>query len=72
MPNNAIALFEGEPNLSLPERAVYIAVGLGLAAAGAKPRPNLVLNLIALAGGAAIAWAGYVGRCPAKAALSER
>ena len=54
MPNTSVALFEGEQNLSLPERAVYIATGLGLAAAGAKPRPNPLLNVLALAGGAFI------------------
>jgi hypothetical protein len=70
MPNTSVALFEGEQNLSLPERAVYIATGLGLAAAGAKPRPNPLLNVLALAGGAFIVWAGYIGRCPVKAALT--
>jgi hypothetical protein len=66
----SLALFEGEQNLSFPERAMYIAAGLGLAAAGAKPRPNPLLNVLALAGGAYIAWAGYAGRCPVKAALT--
>jgi hypothetical protein len=72
--NNAatsLSLFEGERNLSFGERAAYMAAGLGIAAAGAKPRPNLLLNVLALAGGAMLAWAGYVGRCPVKAALID-
>ena len=51
------------------ERTIYIVAGLGLAAAGAKPRPNPLLNVIALAGGSYLAWRGYVGTCPVKAAL---
>jgi hypothetical protein len=62
---------QGPPNLSTTERALYIVAGLGLAAAGAKPRPNPLLNLLALAGGAFIAWRGYVGQCPVKAALTD-
>ena len=60
-----------EQNLSFGERAAYIAVGLGLAAAGAKPRPNPLLNVIALGLGGYIAWRGYVGQCPIKAALVD-
>ena len=51
--NNAatsLSLFEGERNLSFGERAAYMAAGLGIAAAGAKPRPNLLLKVLALAG----------------------
>jgi hypothetical protein len=70
MADTSLAPFEGEQNLSFPERAMYIAAGLGLAAAGAKPRPNLLLNVLAIAGGASLAWAGYSGRCPVKAALT--
>ncbi|QFU18166.1 DUF2892 domain-containing protein [Microvirga thermotolerans] len=51
------------------ERAAYIVAGLGLAAAGAKPRPNPLLNVAALLGGSYLAWRGYVGNCPVKAAL---
>ncbi len=73
---NAIAhslnsALSGPANLSTTERALYIVAGLGLAAAGAKPRPNPLLNLLALAGGAYVAWSGYVGRCPVKAALID-
>lgn len=58
-----------EGKLTTWERAAYIAAGLGLAAAGAKPRPNPLLNVIALAGGSYLAWRGYEGTCPVKAAL---
>jgi hypothetical protein len=60
-----------ERNLSWSERAIYIAVGLGLTAAGAKPRPNPLLNVLALAGGSYLAWRGYVGQCPLKAMLVD-
>jgi|GEM_PF-3462262 threonine/homoserine/homoserine lactone efflux protein len=64
-------IFDGPRNLSNTERAIYMAMGLGIAAAGAKPRPNPLLNIVALAGGAYLAWTGYNGHCPAKAALSD-
>jgi threonine/homoserine/homoserine lactone efflux protein len=64
-------LFDGRPNLSMGERAIYIALGLGIAAAGAKPRPNPLLNVLTLAGGSYLAWTGYQGRCPVKAALVD-
>jgi hypothetical protein len=64
-------IFDGPQNLSNTERAIYMAIGLGIAAAGAKPRPNPLLNIAALAGGAYLAWTGYNGHCPAKAALDE-
>jgi threonine/homoserine/homoserine lactone efflux protein len=62
-------LFDGPKNLSGTERAIYMAVGLGIAAAGAKPRPNPLLNIAALAGGAYLAYTGYNGHCPAKALI---
>jgi threonine/homoserine/homoserine lactone efflux protein len=64
-------LLNGNPNLSLTERAIYIVGGLALAAAGARPRPNPLLNVLALAGGAYLAWCGSQGRCSAKALLSD-
>ncbi len=64
------SLMNGEPNLSTTERSVYMLVGLGLAAAAAKPRPNPLLNILALAGGSYLAWRGYMGQCPVKAALT--
>ncbi|MDB5570657.1 MAG: hypothetical protein JWN93_1840 [Hyphomicrobiales bacterium] len=58
-------------NLSLGERIVYVAAGLGLAAAGVKPRPNPLLNVAALLGGSWLAWQGMQGYCPVKAALMD-
>ena len=66
---SAMSLFEGTPNLSFNERAISVAAGLGLAAAAAKPRPNPLLNIIALLGGAYLAYRGATGYCPAKAAM---
>jgi threonine/homoserine/homoserine lactone efflux protein len=60
-----------EQNLSSTERAVYVVAGLGLAAAGARPRPNPLLNVLALAGGTYLAWSGYQGRCAIRAALAD-
>jgi uncharacterized membrane protein len=59
----------GGAELSAAERAAYIIAGLALAAAGVKPRPNPLLNVVALAGGSYLAWRGYMGTCPVKAAL---
>jgi len=64
------SLTNGEPNLSTTERGVYMLAGLGLAATAAKPRPNPLLSILALAGGSYLAWRGYVGNCPVKAALT--
>lgn len=64
------SLMNGEPNLSTVERGTYMLAGLGLAAAAAKPRPNPMLNILALLGGSYLAWRGYVGNCPVKAALT--
>jgi len=64
------SLMNGEPNLSTTERSAYMLAGLGLAAAAAKPRPNPLLNILALLGGSYLAWRGYVGNCPVKAALT--
>lgn len=69
-PHRAGGLMNGEPNLSTTERGIYMLVGLGLAAAAAKPRPNPLLNVLALAGGSYLAWRGYEGQCPIKAALT--
>jgi hypothetical protein len=59
----------GEPNLTTGERAIYILAGLGLAAASLKPRPNPLLNILTLVGGSYLAWRGYLGNCPVKAAI---
>lgn len=71
IPTNAGSLLDGEPNLSTTERGIYMLAGLGLAAAAAKPRPNPLLNILALAGGSYLAWRGYAGNCPIKAALTD-
>ena len=63
------SLMNAEPNLSTTERGAYMLAGLGLAAAAVKPRPNPLLNILALLGGSYLAWRGYVGNCPVKAAL---
>ena len=47
-----------------------VVIGLGLAAAGAKPRANPLLNVLALAAGAMLAIRGATGHCPVKAALA--
>ena len=66
---NGISDHQSSAELTTAERAAYIIAGLGLAAAGVKPRPNPLLNVIALAGGSYLAWRGYTGTCPVKAAL---
>lgn len=63
------SLMNTEPNLSTVERGAYMLAGLGLAAVAARPRPNPLLNIVALLGGSYLAWRGYVGNCPVKAAL---
>ncbi|ACI98429.1 hypothetical protein RC1_1005 [Rhodospirillum centenum SW] len=70
MPSLIEPLFGGAPNLSFGERALYVVGGLGLAAAATKPRPNPLLNVLALAGGAYLTLGGYYGRCPVRSALS--
>jgi uncharacterized membrane protein len=69
--STAMSLFEGSPNLSFNERAISVAIGLGLAAAGVKPRPNPLLNVAALIGGAYLAYRGATGHCPVKAAIAD-
>ena len=70
IPAKTGSLMNGEPNLSMTERGAYMLAGLGLAAAAAKPRPNPLLNILALLGGSYLAWRGYVGNCPVRAALT--
>jgi uncharacterized membrane protein len=66
---NALAVFQVPQNLSAKERALSVVAGLGLAAAGIKPRPNPLLNVAALLGGAYLAIRGVTGRCPIKQAV---
>lgn len=65
----ALALLQGNRNLSLTERGISALVGLGLAAAGTRPRPNPLLNVLALAGGSYLALRAATGYCPVKQAL---
>jgi hypothetical protein len=68
---NATTFLAGSPNLSFNERAISVVAGLGLAAAGVKPRPNPLLNVLALLGGAYLAYRGATGHCPVKAAIED-
>lgn len=68
---NALSLFSGSRNLSSKERALSVIAGLGLAAAGTQPRPNPILNVLALLGGAYLAIRGATGRCPVKQAIQS-
>ena len=60
------------PELSFTERAISTLIGLGLAAAATKPRPNPVLNVVALIAGSYLAYRGASGHCPIKAALDDQ
>ena len=57
-------------HLEMPERMISVAAGLALAAAAAKPRPNMLLSVLALGAGVFLAYRGATGYCPARAALS--
>jgi uncharacterized membrane protein len=63
-------IFSGEQNMSFTERAISVVGGLALAAAAAKPRPNMLLGLAALVAGSALAIRGATGHCPVKAISS--
>jgi uncharacterized membrane protein len=59
-------------HLTMAERSLYVLAGLILAASGAKPRPNLLLNVLALGAGGYLAWRGAEGTCPIKAAICDQ
>jgi uncharacterized membrane protein len=61
--------FGGEGNLSMTERAISVALGLGIAAAAAR-RPSAI-GMVALLAGGALALRGATGHCPVKAALTD-
>src|SRR5215204_2902649 len=63
-------VLSGSPELSTGERIGSVIVGLTIAAASAKPRPNVLLNVAALAAGSYLAYRGATGYCPIKAALT--
>ncbi len=56
--------------LSTTERLWSAVAGLVLAALAAKPRPNMVLSVLALGAGTALAYS--TGHCPLKAALADQ
>lgn len=58
--------------ISMTERSLSVAAGLVLAAAAARPRPNAVLSVLALAAGSFLAYRGAMGYCPLRATLAER
>ncbi|MCB1500440.1 MAG: hypothetical protein KDK07_11740 [Bauldia sp.] len=58
--------------LGFAERALSVVLGLGIAAAGAKPRPNPILNVVALAAGSYLAWRGATGRDPLGIEVMDR
>ena len=58
-------------HLSVEARSLSVIVGLALAAVAAKPRPNLLLSLAALAAGSFLAYRGATGYCPISASLGE-
>jgi hypothetical protein len=60
-----------DQNLTSSQRAIYMIAGLGLAASSLRPRPNPLLSVLALASGAYLAWRGYEGFCPVKAAIID-
>ena len=58
-------------HIEMPERVISVMAGLALAAAAAKPRPNVVLSMLALGAGVFLAYRGATGYCPARAALES-
>jgi len=67
--SHALQSRSAKSEMSMGERTTSVVVGLMLAAAGAKPRPNMLLNVAALAAGSFLAYRGATGRCPVKRAL---
>ncbi len=67
-PPNAI---EDPGSLSFVERAIYVTLGLGLAATAVRPRPNPILSVLALAAGSYLAWRGAAGSDPVKRVYHE-
>lgn len=57
-------------NIAFPERSLSVVGGLMLAAAAATPRPNPLLNVLALAAGSYLAYRGATGYCPIKAVVT--
>ena len=59
-----------QQNVSMGERSLSVIGGLALVATAARPRPNPLLNIAALAIGSYLAYRGATGYCPIKANLS--
>lgn len=59
------------PEMSTAERSISVVVGLILAAAAVRPRPNRLLSVLALATGSYLAYRGATGHCPVTEALDE-
>lgn len=56
-------------HIEMPERVISVAAGLALAAAASKPRPNVLLSILALGAGVFLAYRGATGYCPVRATL---
>ena len=72
MSNTNMPVLHRVGELSLTERGLSIGAGLFLAAAASRPRPNVALNVMALALGSFLAYRGATGYCPVRAALADR
>lgn len=70
MSNTLPDVMPEHPNLSIGERSLSVIAGLAIAAAGARPRPNPLLNIAALAIGSFLAYRGATGYCLIKAKLT--
>lgn len=70
MSNAMHALVPHQQNISMGERSLSVVGGLAMAAAAATPRPNPLLNVLALAVGSYLAYRGATGYCPIKAQLT--
>ncbi len=66
-----IVISADDGRLGFPERAISVVLGLGLAAAAAKPRPNFLLNILALGAGSYLAWRGATGRDPLNTSMLD-